>query len=353
MIRIFSRRAIVLGSVLLGGCASPYFVHDPRSVVVDRAEVPRLLKSLRCELATYIAANNQHNVLFTAEAKVHGIRSAIGKYQYYEIDPALFGAVNLQLQIQDNLGLTSATQYEYLRPTGTGSQSWTFGPIASDQSTYGTAWGFVIPQDAIMLQPAPPAQPNETNDQRFSCYSTIPKRVPAPFHSRYAEEDLDALARNDFPDYALFRRVWVNNTIPLAAWLLDVGNSITGATLSYPEAQQKPSHMIPAQMQFQFEVVVTGGLNVTYGLISPLWPIASTGLTGGVQKTNTIQIYLNGVEAANWYNAPFGGAKNDQAKKLPVISVVATAKGLPDYVGRTRSRGHVTLPVIVAPSTRH
>jgi hypothetical protein len=352
VIRILPR-AVVLGSVLLGGCASPYFVHDPRTIVVDREEVPRLLKSLRCELTTYIAANNQRNVMFTAEAKVHGVRSAIEKYQYYELDPTLFGAVNLQLQIQDNLGLSTATQYEYLRSTGARSQSWTFGPTASDQSTYGTTWGFVIPQDAIMLQPAPPAEANESNEQKFSCYSKIPKKVPPPFNSRYAEEDLDALARNDFPDYALFRRVLVNNTVPLAAWLLDVGNSITGATLRYSEAQQKPSHMIPAQMQYQFEVVITGGLSITYGLTSPIWPIASTGLTGGVQKTNTIQIYLNGIEAANWYNAPFGGAKNDQAKPLPVINVGTAAKGLPDYVGRTRSRGHVTLPIIVAPSTGH
>jgi hypothetical protein len=348
LIRIL-RRAAVLASVLLGGCASPYFVHDPRTIIVDRAEVPRLLKSLRCELITYIAANNQRNVLFTAEAKVRGIDSAIEKYQYYEIDPALFGAVDLQLQVQDNLGLSTGTQYEYLHSIGTHSHSWTLGPTASDQSTYSATWGFVVPQDAILLEPAPPSEPEA---KTFSCYSNIPRKIPPPFNNRFAQEDLEALARNDFPDYALFRRVWVNNTVPLAAWLLDVGSSITEATLSYHNAQQKPSHIIPAQMQYEFNVVISGGLSVTYGLTSPLWPIVSTGLAGGMQKTNTIQIYLNGLEAAAWYNTPFGGGKNDQAKPLPVIAVGAAAQALPDYVGRTRSRGHVTSPVVVAPPAK-
>ena len=73
--------AALAGAILLGSCASPYFVHDPRTLVVDREEVPRLLKSLRCELITFIAANNQRNMMFQAEAKLNGIRSAIAKFR--------------------------------------------------------------------------------------------------------------------------------------------------------------------------------------------------------------------------------------------------------------------------------
>ena len=106
--------AALAGSILLSSCASPYFVHDPRTVVVDRDEVPRLLKSLRCEMVTFIAANNQRNMMFQAEAKLHGIRSAIEKYSYYEIDWAQFGALELSLQVQDTASLGTGTQF----PTG-------------------------------------------------------------------------------------------------------------------------------------------------------------------------------------------------------------------------------------------
>lgn len=341
------------GSVLLASCASPYFVHDPRTIVVDRGEVPRLLKSLRCELITYIAANNQRHILFDAEAKLHGIRAAAEQYQYYEIAPKSFGAIALSLTVQDSVGLTSGTEYEWYRSNdgGAHSHSWTFGPAASDQSAYTATWDFVVPQDALVLRPAPPT---DSEDAPFSCYAQIPKRPSPPFGSVYAEEDIDALARNDFPDYALFKRILVNNATPLAAWLEDVGSSITKPTMGAQYRQQKPYQIIPALMQYQFEVVVSGGLGVTYGLTSPLWTVASTGVTGSVQKTNTMTIYLNGLEGQDWVFATAdGGAKNNEAHDLPVINVNVSAPDLPEYVGRKRPRGQPLYPLLILSPQQH
>ena len=339
--------AAVAGAILLGSCASPYFVHDPRTLVVDREEVPRLLKSLRCEMITFIAANNQRNMMFQAEAKLHGVRSAIEKYSYYEIDWKQFGALALTLQVQDNIGLLSGTQFDWIRTDGIGhSHAWNIGPTASDQSTYGATWYFVVPQDAITL---PPAREIRANEVPFSCYKAIPKRDPAPFASVYTQDDLDALARGDFPDYALFTRVRVNNTLPLAAWLQEVGNSISDATLHGTTPHQKPDHVIPAQMQYTFQVVVTGGLDVKYNLASPLWPMVAAEVSGGMQKTNTIVITLNGLDSQAAYFAQFsGGAKNSEAPKaLPTIDVSGSTKGLPAYVGRRHPRGAPLWPYLV------
>lgn len=343
--RILSAAAL-LGSLCLGSCASPYFVHDPRTLVVDRQQVPRLLKSLRCELATFIAANNQRNILFAAEAKVRGIRSAAEKYQYFEIDPKRFGVVNVSLQIQDTLGLQSGTQFDRLwtNDGGVHTHFLNIGPTASDQSTYLAMWTFVVPQDAITLRAAPADDPKGTT---FSCYSEIPQKASPPFASVYAQADLDALARNDFPDYALFKRVWVNNATPLAAWLADVGDSITNATLHWHDVRQKPDRMIPAQMFYQFSVQVTGGLDVKYGLTSPAWPLVAAEAAAGAQQINTISIYLNGIEAADWYNAQEGNTINNEASPLPTINVGGPAQPLPDYVGRKQSRGHPQWPAVI------
>ena len=156
---VASSCVVIAGSLMLCSCASPYFVQDPRALVIDREEVPRLLKSLRCELATYIAANNQRNIMFAAEAKVRGIDSAEAKYQYFEIDPTHFGAVDVSLQVQDSLGLGSGTDYERSSPNGGGTHmhTLTLGPTGGDQSTYLATWNFIVPQDAITLRPAPEA----------------------------------------------------------------------------------------------------------------------------------------------------------------------------------------------------
>lgn len=344
--------AALAASIALGSCASPYFVHDPRTLVVDREEVPRLLKSLRCEMATFIAANNQRNILFVAEAKVHGIESATEKYQYYEIDPRRFGVVNLTLQIQDTLGLQSGTQIDRLwtNDGGVHTHFLDIGPTAADQSIYAATWDFIIPQDATTVRPAREA---DANDSSFSCYSRIPKKASPPFGSIYAEADLDALARNDFPQYTLFKRIWVNNATPLAAWLEDVGVSITKATLNWHDVQQKPDHMIPAQMLYQFSVQVTGGLDVKYGLTAPLWPSVAAEVAGSVQKINTIAIYLNGIEAADWYNAQYGNSINTEAVPLPTIKVNGAGQPVPSYVGRRRPRGRPEwTPLIVGPPPR-
>jgi hypothetical protein len=347
--------ALVLAvAVCLGSCASPYFVHDPQTLVVDREEVPRLLKSLRCELTTFIAANNQRNMMFQAEAKLNGIDSAIAKYSYYEIDWAQFGALELSLQVQDTLGLQSGTQFDWLRSEGNGhSHAWDIGPTAQDQNTYTANWFFALPQDAITLKPEPVV---ETREQPFSCYKAIPKREPPPFGSIYTQDDIEALARNDFPDYALFKRVWVNNTTPLAAWLEQVGISISDATLHGSNAQEKRDQMVPGQMQYQFTIVVTGGLDVKYILASPLWPVVGAEVAGGMQKTNTIVITLNGLDSQSAYISQFsgGGIKNTSAPKtLPTINVGNARGPLPGYVGRQRPRGRPLWPfVVISPQTK-
>lgn len=356
------RSAALAGALCLSCCASPYFVHDPRTLVVDREEVPRLLKSLRCELATYIAANNQRNMMFVAEAKTRGLESAAEQYQYFEIDPKRFGGVSLSLQIQDTLGLQSGTQLDWLRTSagGTHSHFLDIGPTGLDQSTYIASWSFVVPQDAITLRATPAsliADQSDSKDSAFSCYSVIPKRIPTPFGSVYAEPDLDALAKNAFPDYALFKRIWVNNTIPLAAWLEDVGISLTRSTLHWHDEKQKPDRIIPAQMAYTFAVQVTGGLDVKYGLTAPVWPLVGAEVLGSMQKTNTITIYLNGIEAADSYLVPQGMAINNEAAPLPTIKVTGPLQPLPSYVGRRRPRGRPEWPYVIVgpqgPATPH
>lgn len=167
----------------------------------------------------------------------------------------------------------------------------------------------------------------------------------------YTQDDLEALARGDYPDDAPFTRVRVNNTLPLAAWLQEVGTSISDATLHGTHPQQKRDQVIP----YTFQIVVSGGLAVKYNLASPLWPMVAAEVSGSMQKTNTIIITLNGLDSQAAYFAQFsGGAKNSEAPNaLPTIDVSGSAKGLPAYVGRRHPRGQPLWPYLVISPPRH
>ncbi|MEI9805762.1 MAG: hypothetical protein WDN48_16885 [Pseudolabrys sp.] len=82
----------VIASLLLGACASPYYVHDPLSGYIGRDQVPPLLKSVRCELVTFYEANRQRALLFQAQANSKegtaedNWRLAVENYSYFDLD---------------------------------------------------------------------------------------------------------------------------------------------------------------------------------------------------------------------------------------------------------------------------
>jgi hypothetical protein len=111
----------------------------------------------------------------------------------------------------------------------------------------------------------------------------------------------------------------VNGATPLAGWLVDVGKSITESTFYWEQSDEMHKDIVPTQMSYTFTVQVSGGLDVKYNLTSPLWPTVTAEVSGGVQKTNTITIILNGLEAAAFASVPEGNETNTQANKPPTF----------------------------------
>lgn len=348
----------VAAACLLASCASPYFVHDPQTLAIDRAEVPRLLKSLRCEMATYIAANNQRTMLFGAEAQTVGIESAIEKYKYFELDPGLFGGVALSLKIQDAAALGPGTTFNRVstQDAGLHENFVNIGPALGDTSSYQANWNFVVPQDTIDLSHPRPVAPSAgavPADDFFSCYSQIPRRDPVPFGSKLVASDIEALAADAYPDYAQYRRIMVNGMTPLAQWLIDVSKSIGRSTVFARDEEEVREQIIPGQMSYTFQVTVIGGLDVKYGLVTPTWPFKMAELSAGMQQVNTITLTLNGREALPAAQVTTGGARNNDAKykgKLPSILQTGSTgprAGLPGYVERSKARGSLDFGVLL------
>jgi hypothetical protein len=400
MCRGASVAALSAASMLLSACASPYFVHDPQTFLINRDEVPRLLKALRCEIITYIAANNQRRMLFVYETSLERKRAkedktavdekraieskrreienkkrAIEKFPYFELDPALFGGMALDLKIQDSIGMNSGTQFNWKRTYGDAahSRAWNIGPTASDQSSYEALWNFALPQDIYFLDDA-----MTKDDPDFQCYRQIPLRQELPVEFKdvkdyiYVKQDIDGLAAGKYDDNnALFTRVRVNGATPLAGWLQDVSTEISRTTLLSVDDTQ--SDLVPpGQMTYTFTIIVTGGLDVKYALTSTVWAAVAGDVNAGMQQTSTITIILNGLEASNVVSSKSGTAKHLGAVALPVLAPTrhpAAVPGAgkpnllkepfnipnipspsrPGYIGRTTPRGVPVYPLIQQP----
>lgn len=347
------RSAVVLAlSVGLASCASPYFVHDPQTFIINRDEVPRLLKALRCEMMTYVAADNQRQMLFRYVASVEkDVARAINDYPYFELDPMGYGGLGLDLKLQDSAGVNTGTNLNWKRSI----RSWNFIPTASDQSSYEALWNFAIPQDLIALDTV-----KTHDDPDFQCFTRIPARENLPPFKNskdraYVAQDMDGLARGKYDEgNALFTRVRVNEGLPLAGWLLDVGTEIGRKTLFSLDPKQL-DHMPPGQMTYTFTIVVTAGLDVKYSLTSTmLWDVLSADANISAQQTSTITIILNGLESATVVSAKSGTSKNVTALPLPVLGQVVRGAAAPSepqrgYLGRTLPRGAPTYAPAVIP----
>lgn len=329
-------------SSLLAACASPYYVHDPEFGLYFRpSQIPGLLKSLRCEMATYAAANNQREIIHNALIKYLGnsmeVREeANSKYPYFALDPARYGGVALDLKIQDSLGTQSGTAFDWKRAASDGIHvhTWHIGPTLSDQSTYEALISFVSYQDVYKLSSLSnnPQSQNTARTDSFACYKSIPLRPKASIPFRYPQyhlvipqppksiytsgypaslniddvrQNLEAVAADKVGRYTTFTRITVNGDKPLAEWLLDMGTRVNSTT-NVPTSQEQEESMSPGQITLTFTIDTNAGLDLRYGWASGLWTAVAGDAAAGLHQTGTLTLVLNGVDALNSAGAKSG-----------------------------------------------
>ncbi|QOZ42194.1 hypothetical protein XH89_00960 [Bradyrhizobium sp. CCBAU 53340] len=242
----------------LTACTGLNVVHDPQGVM-DRQQVQGLVKSVKCELITYLEANRRR------------------KTDYFDVSEQLFGNVILDLNVVDIAGFASgSTSIDRLRTVNDSENfTWHFGPTLNGQGTYDMILSFLLPQNARISFAA-------TKDDSVRCYS-------GPLNS-----DFEGLARGDYSDSEQFVRIRVNGVKPLASWLLDLGKDMWSGM----EAAKLGETAYPAQMAYTFTVQVTAGLEVKYSLINPMWNPLGIGGAASTQQTNKLQFTLNGADAS-------------------------------------------------------
>jgi hypothetical protein len=195
----------------------------------------------------------------------------------------LFGGVFLDLKVLDTLGIgagdTSLTYKTTL--SSTRSNSWIIAPTANTANTYELNYSFIIDQSTGLARTD--AYPS---DDGFKCYSSLDNTI-----------NLYGLASGKFPDRQNFIRIKVNGVEPLAAWLLDNSRDLWNNFRAASDSEEV-EQIIGTQMNYNFLVQITAGLDVRYSLMSPLWSPAQFGGLASSVQTSQLQFYLNGYDAS-------------------------------------------------------
>ena len=314
--RIF---ALCVSGIWLAGCASFEVIHDPRFGAVSKEHLPKLIKSVQCELATFYTANgalrdalrNERKRLARQGATTIPLEEVLA-FRHFDLDDEAYGAFSLDIKVQDSFALpgTPSSFVNVLSPTTGHTKTLGIGPSVQGQGTYDNVLWFSIPQNATIAIKPPisdeqarsivyrqsPANPEEEH----LCYRAM---VPGHEHE---------LAEGRYPGLELFDRIQVNGAQPLAAWLQENGDTmrISRNVLTDAHAKAEKRKRIPVpdaflheaidggQLSYIFTVQYTGSLDVKFTLISSRWNPALADVSGGVQQTGVLTIYINGYQAA-------------------------------------------------------
>ncbi|VIO69552.1 hypothetical protein CI1B_27580 [Bradyrhizobium ivorense] len=300
----FSRAAACVGVCLaMGGCTSLYYVHDPQTGVITAGELPYFLKSIRCEVVTFYQIERERRTQYLKISKTRP-EEAFNRYAYFDIDPFLYGTFFLELKVTDTGGLGSGTAFDYKRILSATSNDVTHvGPTASAQDTYDLIWSFLLKQNAQLASDTSPRAAGPALYER-GCYRGTPADLT----------ELEALAENKYPERTAYKRITVDASKPLAAWLRDNAILIAANDLSPAMPSEKAE---PAQMTYTFSIQVTGGAEAKYSLTSTRWTPAAVQASASSQQFSNLGIYINGPNAVLANGAKSGSA--GYAEKTPPL----------------------------------
>ena len=224
------RTCITLGATLaLASCSTLQNIHDPQFGLLSRENIPALVKSIRCELTTFYAANaarkkkldDLRNSLRQHKTPTIQIKDVLN-HRYFDLDTEVYGAFVLEAKVVDTIGApgtsTALTNLLHSNPplNPTPSQSLTISPNIGSQGTYDMNYNFAIQQNDTLSTFTRAITEYELEqisdnfggaDDLALCYRGV---VPG----RY-----DALAQGKYFNLARFHRLTVNGGLPLAAWL--------------------------------------------------------------------------------------------------------------------------------------
>jgi hypothetical protein len=347
-------KALVVGgiSILLTSCASFEVIQDPRFGALSKEQLPKLIKSIRCELATFYSVNRKLRLALDDKRRQLARQGqkridldTVLEWGHFDLDEEAYGSFSLDIKVQDQFGIpgTSTTGADVLSSSTGHSRTLTIGPNVQAQATYDDVLWFSIGQNAEIGLNDKIAQATLRN---IAYEPNREKERLLCFRGVVADRYFD-LEDGAFPELELFDRIRVNGVHTLAAWLQEnsatMGVSRNILVDAHAKSEKRPTVPVDpvytnqaidgGQLNYTFTVQYTGGLDAKFSLVSPrLNPLAAD-LSASIQQTGVLSLFLNGYQAA----AAIGAKSNltfivpPEPKPTSVI-----------IVGDNRPKGHVS-----------
>jgi hypothetical protein len=318
---------LIVVAITAASCSTLDHVHDPQYGLLGNP--PNLLKSIRCELITFYAANAarkkaldrirndlRHRGVFTIDMEM------VLANRYFDLDTDAYGAFVLETKTVDSVGFpgTSTAITDVISSTTNHTKSLTTSPNLGSQGTYDMNYNFVIQQDDQISN----VEAAITEDQ-ITRFETIPLRDNSTQCFRAVViGKYDEMAEGKYPTLERFHRITVNFGLPLAAWLqqnttiMGVSRNILADDVPPKDAAGKPlkSVKVPqiymnegvdgGQMSYLFTVQYTTGVDAKFSLVSPAWNPLNADLSASMVQTGVLSLYVNGYLAAAALGAKSG-----------------------------------------------
>jgi hypothetical protein len=367
-------KALVVGgiSILLTSCASFEVIQDPRFGALSKEQLPKLIKSLRCELATFYSVNRKLRLALDDKRTELARRGqkridldTVLEWGHFDLDEEAYGSFSLDIKVQDQFGIpgTSTTGADVFSSSTGHSRTLTIGPNVQAQATYDNVLWFSIGQNAEIGLNDKTAQATLRN---IAYEPNREKEKLLCFRGVVADRYFD-LENGAFPELELFERIRVNGVHTLAAWLQEnsatMGISRNILVDAHAKSEKRPAVPVDpvytnqaidgGQLNYTFTVQYTGGLDAKFSLVSPrLNPLAAD-LSASIQQTGVLSLFLNGYQAA----AAIGAKSNltfivpPEPKPTNVIIVGDNRKGHVSPEGQQKISELLTPPGTLRPES--
>ena len=132
-------KTLAMGGVLLllTSCATFEVIQDARFGALSKEQLPKLIKSVRCELATFYSVNRKLRLglddirrqLARRGVKVIDVDTVLA-WGHFDLDEEAYGSFSLDIKVQDQFGIpgTSTTAADVLSSSVGHSRTLTIGP---------------------------------------------------------------------------------------------------------------------------------------------------------------------------------------------------------------------------------
>lgn len=329
--------ALCILTFFAAGCAlSPYHLEDPNQLAGIAAFGPRtpdVVRSLRCEIITFIVENRLRNKLWddTLPGITHGASedalndkiAFLKRYPYVPLDKKQYAALGVDLKNIDIAGVTINNDWKNVFKNSPVVRDFHIGPAITATNTYEFLPPLAIQQVADLgpaksfdppgAPPLPPAKRyssifyrQPTSDAPFYCYKSLANSRASTLVD--AIEQIQTLVVNGSgsQDYANFDRVFVG-PYTLAQWLQNIAADLTENSHTIFAT---PESLIVGQIAYTFTLDIKPAMDFKYtymaNVVNPFVP----DLSASLEHSSTFSIFLNTPNALAALTAKQGNTCN-------------------------------------------